>query len=96
MSIDSKAKVKIGNLSRNGYSRTIKPRKADDHDSEWSAVLVPFEILDVQSDRLSIYFWYFIFTQVPNIIDIYDFNLLDFGFSANHPKLRSQMWLRGD
>ncbi|WP_337907203.1 ISAzo13-like element transposase-related protein [Iningainema tapete] len=56
ISIDSKAKVKIGNLSRDGYDRTIEARKADDHDTEWSAVLVPLGILDVQSDRLSIYF----------------------------------------
>ncbi len=54
--MDSKAKVKIGNLSRDGYSRTIEPKKADDHDSEWSAVLVPLGILDVLGNRLSIYF----------------------------------------
>ena len=46
ISIDSKAKVKIGNLSRGGKSRTIEPKSADDHDTEWQAVLVPFGILN--------------------------------------------------
>ena len=55
ISIDTKAKVKIGNLSRGGKSRTIKPQSADDHDTEWQAVLVPFGILNTQTDQLSIY-----------------------------------------
>ncbi|GCA74688.1 hypothetical protein MiTe_01514 [Microcystis aeruginosa NIES-2520] len=33
-----------------------EPLKADDHDSEWRAVLVPLGILDVSGERLSIYF----------------------------------------
>jgi Rhodopirellula transposase DDE domain len=56
ISIDSKAKVKIGNLSRGGKARTLEALKADDHDNQWSAVLVPFGILDVLGNRLSIYF----------------------------------------
>lgn len=56
ISIDSKAKVKIGNLSRGGKDRRIEPLEADDHDSEWFAVLVPFGILNTQSNQLSIYF----------------------------------------
>ena len=56
ISLDSKAKVKIGNLSREGKARYIEPLKADDHDSEWTAVLVPLGILDVRGERLSIYF----------------------------------------
>ena len=56
ISIDSKAKVKIGNLSRGGKDRRLEPLQADDHDSEWLAVLVPFGILNTQSDQLSIYF----------------------------------------
>ena len=47
LSIDSKAKVKIGNLSRNGKARALEAPKADDHDEHWDAVLVPFGILDV-------------------------------------------------
>lgn len=42
ISIDVKAKVKIGNLSRKGYSRAINTPKADDHDHHWTDVLVPF------------------------------------------------------
>lgn len=56
ISIDSKAKVKVGNLSRGGKARTIEALKADDHDNQWSAVLVPFGILDVWRNQLSIYF----------------------------------------
>jgi hypothetical protein len=56
LSIDSKAKVKIGNLSRGGKDRRINPLQADDHDSEWLAVLVPFGILNTETDQLSIYF----------------------------------------
>jgi Rhodopirellula transposase DDE domain len=55
LSIDTKAKVKIGNLSRGGKARTLEAKKADDHDTEWQTVLVPFGILNTQSDQLSIY-----------------------------------------
>jgi hypothetical protein len=47
--------VKIGNLSHCGKARTIEPKSADDRDTEWQASLVPFGILNTQSDRLSIY-----------------------------------------
>jgi hypothetical protein len=33
----------------------LAPKKADDHDTEWQAVLVPFCILNTHSDQLSIY-----------------------------------------
>ncbi|MEM9907057.1 MAG: ISAzo13 family transposase, partial [Cyanobacteria bacterium P01_D01_bin.44] len=56
LSIDSKAKVKIGNLSRGGKARILEAHKADDHDDHWDAVLVPFGILDVLGNQLSIYF----------------------------------------
>ncbi|MCA2693665.1 MULTISPECIES: ISAzo13 family transposase [unclassified Microcystis] len=56
ISLDSKAKVKIGNLSRQGKARYLDPLKADDHDREWRAVLVPLGILDMRGERLSIYF----------------------------------------
>ena len=56
LSIDSKAKVKIGNLSRGGKSRTLNAQQADDHDDHWEAVLVPFGILDVADSQLWIYF----------------------------------------
>jgi transposase len=56
ISIDTKAKLKIGNLSRDGKERALEAKKADDHDSEWQAMLVPFGILNLNSDELSIYF----------------------------------------
>lgn len=56
LSIDSKAKVKIGNLSRRGKARARKAPQADDHDDHWDAVLVPFGILDVVEAQLWIYF----------------------------------------
>jgi hypothetical protein len=54
-SIDTKATVKIGNLSLCGKARTIEPKSADDHDTEWQASLVALGILNTQSDQLSIY-----------------------------------------
>ncbi len=56
LSIDSKAKVKIGNLSRDGKARTIEPTTALDRDTQWDSILVPFGILTTQNDQLSIYF----------------------------------------
>ena len=56
ISIDSKAKVKIGNLSRGGKDRRAEAKKANDHDHSWDAVLVPFGILNLLTDQLSIYF----------------------------------------
>ena len=55
LSIDSKAKVKIGNLSRGGKDRCLQAKVADDHDTEWQSVLVPFGILNTHTDPLSIY-----------------------------------------
>jgi transposase len=56
LSIDSKAKVKIGNLSREGKARTLEPITASDHDTQWDTILIPFGILNTQNDQLSIYF----------------------------------------
>ena len=55
ISIDNKAKVKIGNLLRGGKARTLNAQAADDHDHQWQALLVPFGILNTQTDQLSIY-----------------------------------------
>jgi hypothetical protein len=55
VSIDCKAKVKVGNLSRGGKDRGQQPPKADDHDMEWQQVLIPFGILNLQTDDLAIY-----------------------------------------
>ncbi len=56
ISMDVKAKVKVGNLSRGGYSRLPEAPKADDHDQEWTAVLVPFAIYELNTDNLFITF----------------------------------------
>ena len=55
ISIDSKAKVKVGNLSRGGKDRRQVAPKADDHDTSWQSVLVPFGIVNMQTDELTIY-----------------------------------------
>ena len=55
ISIDSKAKVKVGHLSRGGKDRRQQAPKADDHDTEWSDTVVPFGILNMQTDELALY-----------------------------------------
>lgn len=55
LSIDSKAKVKVGNLSRGGQDRRQSAPQADDHDTEWQSVVVPFGILNLQTDALTFY-----------------------------------------
>ncbi|MBW4695567.1 MAG: hypothetical protein KME27_27775 [Lyngbya sp. HA4199-MV5] len=49
LSIDTKAKVTIGHLSRGGKARTLEAKQADDHDTEWQSALVPFGIGDSNS-----------------------------------------------
>ena len=56
ISIDVKAKVKIGNLSRKGYSRAINAPKTDDHDHHWTDVLVPFGLHEINTDNTFIIF----------------------------------------
>ncbi|MCP4214539.1 MAG: hypothetical protein GY765_07775 [bacterium] len=56
ISIDSKAKVKIGEFSRNGKSRDREAKKAGDHDMNPEMKLVPHGILDVLTGILSIFF----------------------------------------
>jgi len=56
LSIDSKAKVRIGNLSRGGKTRSLLPLAADDHDHYIASTLVPFGIFDVNAEQLFIYF----------------------------------------
>jgi len=55
ISIDCKAKVKIGNLSRGGSARNQKPKQADDHDTKVKATLVPFGIREMGKDQLTIF-----------------------------------------
>lgn len=56
VSIDVKAKVKIGNLSRKGYARTVNAPIADDHDQHWTDVLVPFGLHEVNTDNTFLMF----------------------------------------
>ena len=56
ISVDTKAKVKIGELSRGGKDRTQEPKKAHDHDTRIEASVVPVGILDVKGSGLSIFF----------------------------------------
>ncbi|MCP4652429.1 MAG: hypothetical protein GY858_03465 [Candidatus Omnitrophica bacterium] len=46
ISIDAKAKLKIGNFSRGGKSRDTEPKKADDHDMNPDEKLVPSDIVN--------------------------------------------------
>jgi hypothetical protein len=54
ISIDAKAHLKIGELSRGGQSRGQKATKAQDHDTEVKATLIPFGILEVMDAMLCI------------------------------------------
>lgn len=56
ISIDAKAKVKIGDFSRNGKSRDQEAKKAGDHDMNPKFKLVPYGILNVLSGLLTIFF----------------------------------------
>ena len=56
ISIDTKDKVKVGDLSRGGQSRGTEATKANDHDMEYKEKLVPFGILDVLGNLLTIIF----------------------------------------
>lgn len=56
ISIDTKDKVKVGDLSRGGRLRATEATKANDHDMEYKEKLVPFGILDVLGNMLTIIF----------------------------------------
>ena len=56
ISVDAKAKTKIGPFSRNGKSRDREAKKAADHDMNPEAKLVPYGILEVLSGLLTIFF----------------------------------------
>ena len=56
ISIDTKAKVKIGNLSRGGYSRLKKAPQTDDHDHKSVATLVPFGIYELDTYNVFLIF----------------------------------------
>jgi hypothetical protein len=54
LSVDTKAKVKMGLFSRGGRLRCDEPIKALDHDMEPDGILVPFGILDVKWGQLNV------------------------------------------
>jgi len=59
ISIDTKAKLKIGPFSRNGKARGLEAKKGVDHDVKPMAKLVPFGILNVVGGLLHIVFGQF-------------------------------------
>jgi hypothetical protein len=56
ISLDTKAKVKIGEFSRGGVSRRREAVRAVDHDMHPDAVLAPAGILEVDSGQLNVVF----------------------------------------
>ncbi len=56
ISIDAKAKVKVGEFSRGGRSRGLEAKKASDHDMNPQATLIPFGILETESAQFTVVF----------------------------------------
>ena len=56
ISLDTKAKVKIGEFSRGGVARGREPVRAADHDMHPEAVLAPAGILEVEANQLNLVF----------------------------------------
>lgn len=56
ISIDTKDKVKIGELSRKGYNRRKEVTKAMDKDQQWESQLVPVGILETEKGQGTIVF----------------------------------------
>ena len=52
ISMDAKAKVDVGDFSRDGESRAAEAPRALDHDTQAKTKLVPYGILDVTSSLL--------------------------------------------
>ena len=56
ISLDVKAKVKIGKLSRGGYARTQQATVAEDHDHKYIANLAPFGLHELNTDDTYLHF----------------------------------------
>jgi len=56
ISIDAKAKLKIGDFSRNGKSRDKEAKKAGDHDMDPKCKLTPYGILNTMTALVTFYF----------------------------------------
>jgi hypothetical protein len=63
VSIDTKAKVKVGEFSRGGEGRAAEAVKAADHDMQPAAVLVPFGVLELTRGAVPIHQPWFQFGQ---------------------------------
>jgi transposase len=61
ISLDTKAKVKIGEFSRGGQARGVEPVKAVDHDMSHDALLVPFGVLELNRGNVAIHQPWFLF-----------------------------------
>ena len=56
ISIDTKAKVKVGEFSRGGQARGAAAVRAADHDMQPDAILAPAGILEVAAGQLNVIF----------------------------------------
>ena len=56
ISVDTKAKVKIGDFSRNGKTRATEAPQGLDHDYAADTTLVPLGILNLKNDCTDIIF----------------------------------------
>ncbi len=56
ISVDAKAKVKVGEFSRKGKSRDKVAKEAEDHDMNPKFKLVPYGILNVVSGLMTVFF----------------------------------------
>lgn len=54
LSIDAKAKLKLGELSRGGRLRGLEAVKACDHDMDVTETLIPFGILEVKQKQFNV------------------------------------------
>jgi transposase len=61
ISLDTKAKVKVGAFSRGGKARGVEPVKALDHDMSPDALLVPFGILELNRGSVALHQPWFLF-----------------------------------
>jgi len=71
--------VKLGNLSRGGKDRRIYAPQADDHDTQWDGIGLPFGILNLDTDELAIYI-----TQAAETSD-FIVDCLEHWWTANQP-----------
>ena len=69
ISLDTKAKVKVGEFSRGGRARGSKPVKAVDHDMSADALLVPLGVLELNRGKVAIHQPWFLFGHSKDTSD---------------------------